>query len=274
MLIDFPSGLSCEFRKLKGKELSMLANAGDSISSQTFINMLRACWQSTVSAGPYAHADEGVPNWDQVVSGDILYGITMLSAGSIPDGDNYVFPVRCQARHLGEEASTRNYRWRVSLARDVKVQRMSEDAQRMLREDGNRFQAKLLTGQDVTFKLLCPTDDKPLRDLLKLHKIKTAALAERFAVQVQSIVGVHSDLRARYRFFLDLDNDALEDLREQTEKYDCGILTTVETKCPDPSCGWDQEVQLPFDLICSPRLKMPVAKDESESPEPSSSSES
>lgn len=276
MLIDSPSGMTCEFRKLKGKELSMLANAGDSISTQTFINMLRACWTRTESAGPYTHADEGVPNWDQVVSGDLLYGITMLSAGSIPGGDRYVFPVRCQSRHVGQEPSTRNFKWGLSLARDVKVHRMSAEVQEMMRAGGNRFSAKLLTGQDVSFKLLTSVDDKPLRDLLRLHKLKNASLAERFAVQVTSIAGVNSDLRARYRFFLDLDNDVLEDLREQTEKYDCGFNTTVEVTCPEPSCGLVQEVQLPFDLICSPRLKMPAvspteAAEESESQEHSTS---
>lgn len=270
MHIDFLSGLSCEFRKLKGKELSALANAGDSISTQSFINMLRACWVTTISAGPYTHADEGVPNWDQVVSGDLLYGITMLSAGSIPDGDRYVFPVRCESRHVGSEASTRNFRWGVSLSADVKVQRMSADVQKSMRESGNRFSVKLLSGQDASFKLLTSSEDKPLRDLLRLHKIKNATLAERFAVQFTSVAGVNSDLRSRYRFFLDSDNDVLEDLREQTEKYDCGFNTAVEVTCPDPSCGLVQEVQLPFDRICSPRLKLPtqVAEEDPEEDPP------
>lgn len=274
MRIDFPSGLSCEFRKLKGKELSALANAGDSISTQNFINMLRSCWTVTVSAGPYTHADDGVPNWDQVVSGDLLYGITMLSAASMPEGDRYVFPVRCESRHIGSDASTRNFRWGLSLARDVKVQRMSPEAQKMMRESGNRFPAKLLSGEEASFKLLTSADDKPLRDLLRLHKIRTATLAERFAVQFTSVAGVNSDLRTRYRFFLELDNDVLEDLREQTEKYDCGFMTSVEVTCPDASCGMVQEVQLPFDRICSPRLKIKgETQADVESPEPASSSE-
>lgn len=266
MLIDCPSGLSFQARKLRGREISQLANQSWSATGNALLDLVRSCWESTNDAGPYAHADSGVPNWNQVVSGDLMYSVVQLAAGSIPRGNMYKFSVQCERKHHGADPSSRQYMWSIDLTKQIEIKKMSADARKALREHGNIFSTTLLTGQSVTFHLLTATDDAPLTKLLREHKLKNATLAERFAVQVDSIDGVKPGERNRYKFFLDAEQDLLEDLRSKIDANDCGMDTSIKTVCQEASCGWVQKVELPFAGLFSPREEIKT-EDPSEDPE-------
>jgi len=258
----FPSGFDAEFRRLTGAEISRAANSPDTSSVEGIAQMLRAVWSKTNEPGPYTHADGDLtPQFDKFLSGDLMYGLVALAVDNVPDGRTYRFDVQCERRH-----EDRQYRMTIDLVDQlldpesdedsIKLRRLSEPTAYHLRTKGNRFETTI-DGHAVVYKLQSPSDMAVAAKLRKMcgpgrefGTIKDFTHAETLAVQCLEVDG-KSSLAERYRFFLGLDVGSLYSALDKVQALDCGIDTAVMSKCP--VCGWEQETEIPFGRLFSPR---------------------
>lgn len=270
MLLDLPSGLSLEARKIKGHELAAMAERAEAAGATELTDVLRGCFLGVIDPGPYPDLKAGAaaPNWMQVLKGDVLVAIFKLRRASIPDGDNYLFHVRC------EECGHR-YDWEIaSLAEDLPVKPLPEESKRVLAQRG-RFESQTLSGVTVTHRLMTPSDDKPMKDFLRQIKRKNPGVLERLAnlsVTIDGVQGAERDVMKRWNFFKGLDLGELNDLREKFEAIEGGIDLEIRTRCHGvDGCGWEQDLILPLrQTFFSPRKKAPSEKAAETAP-PSSS---
>lgn len=262
MLIELPSGLKGEVRKIRGSETIELAERATSQGQGNSIGaVLRGCWLQTLDPGPYAHAADGQgPDWDRVLKGDLLAGLLALRAASVVDGARYDFHVQCTACKV-------RYGWTVlDLMNDLPVRRLPAESAERLRA-GLPFQAtaadpdgpqvlRAVTANAagaaatpgthaLTFDLMLPAQDAVLRALMKSMGRKRATPVESLAAQTRTIDGEARSPAARQRFFKDLDLGELNRLRDLYDAADCGIDVDILTTCPE-ECGWQQETALPF----------------------------
>lgn len=239
-ILEAPSGLTADVRKIKGTELIKLAEgADDSGPDGGFGNVLSGCWLRTTDAGPYAFVQVGdaKPQWSRLLKGDALYAFVFLRSISMPDGDDYDFPVQC------EECKHR-YDWTVKLS-SLKVQKLSEEGAASVKS-GKPLETHLPDGRAVRFMLQTIAQEEPLTKFMKQQKRETATMIDTLVSQIVSIEGVKPDIRNRWRFVSELDMDVLYNLRADFDSKDCGIETQFQTRCTKRSCRWEQDVNLPL----------------------------
>lgn len=241
-LLETPSGLTAEIRKIRGIELVHLAEQADDASqSDSFGSIIGPCWIRTINPGPYPFVkgdSEDRPPWDRLLKGDVLSAFIYLRRISLTDGDEYDFDVKCEeCRH--------RYGWTVNLASDLVFKKLPlESIERIQR--GESFSTRTGDGRLVRFGLQTTAQEEPILKLMKQQKRGRATIVDTLAAQTLSIEGVNPDLRARWRFLSELDLDELYKLRSAFEEPDCGIDTAIQTRCTKRSCGWIQDVALPL----------------------------
>lgn len=274
--MQFPSTFEADFRPMRGAEISALANTPDSSIQEAVIGMLRSTWLKTIEPGPYPHADgDATPQFDKFLSGDLIYALVGFAVDNVPGGELYKFPVQCVRKHRD-----RQYMWSVNLKTQllevakpkgdgedkdddgdtparVPIRSLSPETIVHLRSTGNRFEESIvgLDGKSkrVVFKLQTNGDGKVIRELQKLYPaVKEWTPTEQIAVQCVEIEGLKSNsIRERYQFMSDVRSADLYALFDRIVAKDCGIETGIQTKCP--VCDWEQDVDLPFDRLYSPR---------------------
>lgn len=265
-ILQAPSGLTAEVRKIRGVELVKLAEqADDAAPADAFGQVLGACWIRTIDPGPYPFVkgeSEERPPWGRILKGDVLFAFVYLRRISMPDGDVYDFDVRC------EECRAR-YGWTLNLARDLSVKPLpSESAERIRR--GDCFETKI-RDRVVRFNLQMTSQEEPMLKLMKQQKRGRSTFVDVLASQTVSIEGVNPDLRARWRFVSELELDELYALRDAFEEPDCGLDTAIQTRCTKRACGWVQDVNLPLGrTFFAPRRK-PKTEPADEADTPTSS---
>lgn len=260
-ILEAPSGLTAEVRKIRGVELVRLAEqADDEAETNAFGQVLGACWVRTIDPGPYpfVKADsEERPPWARILKGDVLFAFVYLRRISMPDGNSYDFDVRC-------EECRKRYGWTIDLSKDLTTKALpAESVERIKR--GEAFETRMSDGRLVRFALQTTDQEAPMLRLLKQQKRTRTTFVDVLASQTVSIEGVNPDLRARWRFLSELDLDELYGLRDAFEAPDCGLDTAIQTRCTRPQCGWVQDVNLPLGrTFFAPRRK-PKA-DEADTP--------
>jgi len=268
MILTFPSTFKAEFRVLKGAEISEMANRPDVSSSESIGHLLRSTWVKTVDPGPYAWESGGdgkpsvlgadgallaAPQCDKMLSGDLIFGLLWHAIESVPRGELYKFPVQCERTH-----PKRQYDWSINLKSQLlergdefggsAVRYLSHETVEHMRARGNRFETTV-AGRKAVYKLQSPSDERPIADLRKI--VKKFTPAEIVAVQLIEIEGIGKSVRDRWEFTKNLDGPDLYTLFEEVQGKDCGIETGISTRCPE--CEWEQEVDLPFGRLFSPR---------------------
>jgi hypothetical protein len=262
-ILEAPSGLTAEVRKIRGVELVNLAEqADDAAPSDAFGQVLGSCWLRTINPGPYPFVkgdSEERPPWGRILKGDVLFAFVFLRRISMPDGDTYDFDVRC------EECRNR-YGWSVNLAKDLTVKRLPAESAEKLRK-GESFETKIGDGRVVRFNLQTTTQEDPMLRLMKQQKRGRSTFVDVLAAQTTAIEGVNPDLRARWRFLSELDLDDLYRLRDAFEDPDCGLDTAIQTRCTKRACGWVQDVNLPLGrTFFAPRRRRKEAEEEADTP--------
>ena len=231
-IITCPSGLSGRLRGMKVREEKILVDRKLAKSGTQLDELLGACWEETLDAGPYTF--EGPrPDWGAVLQGDRFYALLQLRA--LTYGADYSFAVtcresRCRARIL----------WELDL-HDLPVRTLSE-AHRALFVQGNRFPALLPDAQKkVAFRLLTGADERRLPNLKRQagDRLLSATLAFRL-IEVEGVAP-----KEKRRFVEELSLADARYLGEEFQHADCGVETSIDIECPE--CFAVQAVDLPFD---------------------------
>jgi hypothetical protein len=238
--LQAPSGLVGDVRKIKGTELIKLAERVDDTGPDGgFGTVLSGCWLCTTDPGPYSfvQAGDAKPDWSRMLKGDTLYAFVFMRQISMPDGDDYDFDVHC-------EECRRRYGWTVQLSK-LAVKKLPAASGERVRA-GEPFEARLPDGRVVRFGLQTIAQEAPITKLMRQQKRQQATMIDALVGQIISIDGVGPDIRARHRAVSDLDMDDLYGLREQFDEHDCGLETSIQTRCTNRECRWEQDVNLPL----------------------------
>ncbi|MCP3104523.1 hypothetical protein LZ198_37240 [Myxococcus sp. K15C18031901] len=217
---------------MRVREERVLADRKLAKSGGQVDELLSACWEEPLEAGPYAFAD-GKVDWGQVLQGDRFYAL--LQVRVLTYGPEYVFSVPCQ-----HAACRARIDWELDLTQ-LPVRPLS-DASRAAFMAGNRFETTLPdAGKPVRFKLMTGEDERRLPQLQRASPEKL--LSSVLAYRVLDVDGVEA--RDKRRFIEDLSLRDADFLVDAFDAVDCGVDTTLEVECPE--CFARQEVELPFD---------------------------
>ncbi len=258
MLIELPSGLKGEARKIRGSEAIELAERAGDPKGNSLGSILGGCWLRTVDPGPYDHAAEGrrEVDWDRALKGDLLAGLLQLRAASVPStrevkasdpwpGARYEFRVQCE-----RVGCRKTYPWVIlDVVKDLPVRTLSAASAARVRS-GEKFSATAVDADGVehalTYDLMLPEQDPVLRTMLKQLNRKRVTAVESLATQTRTVDGAAKSPAVRQAFFRDLDLGELNRLRDLYDESDCGVTVEVLTECQEPDCGWEQVTSLPF----------------------------
>lgn len=233
-VITCPSGLSGRIRGMKVREERVLADRKLAAKNGGQVDeLLNACWEETLDAGPYALPESCRLDWGKVLQGDRFFALLMVRA--LTYGPEYAFGVGCR-----NDACRARIEWEVDLTK-LPVRLLSDES-RAAFVAGNRFETTLPdSGKRLRFRLLTGDDERKLPALQRSapDKLLSAVLAYR----VLDIDGVES--KAKRQFLEDLSMRDADFLVDEFDRVDCGVDTTIEIECPE--CFATQEVDLPFD---------------------------
>ena len=231
-IITCPTGLTGRIRGMKVREERILSDRKLAKSGGQVDELLAACWEETVDAGPYDFGEKDI-DWGQVLQGDRFYALLRVRA--LTYGAEYAFAVSCQS-----EACRARIEWELDLG-ELPCRELSEKS-RAAFADGNRFETVLPdVGKRVWFRLLTGADERKLPQLRR--SAGDRLLSAMLAFRVVEIEGVEP--RERRRFIEDLTMRDADFLVDEFDRVDCGVDTTIEIECPE--CFTTQEVELPFD---------------------------
>ncbi len=231
-LITCPTGLTGRVRGMKVREERILSDRKLAKAGGQVDQLLAACWEETVDAGPYDFGDKDI-DWGQVLQGDRFYALIQVRA--LTYGPDYTFAVTCKS-----EACRARIEWELDLG-ELPCRTLSDES-RAAFLDGNRFETVLPdAGKRVWFRLLTGADERKLPRLRRTARDRL--LSAMLAFRVVEVEGVES--RERRRFIEDLSMRDADYLVDEFDRVDCGVDTTIEIECPE--CFAVQDVDLPFE---------------------------
>ena len=244
-VVELPSGMSGDIRKIKGTEIAVLAEQTEGVGGSAdggFTALLNGCWQRTLDKGPYPFVAVGdtKPDWKRLLKGDVLFGVVELRRISLSDGDTFDFDAQC------EECKAK-IPWSVKLS-ELTVRKLPRASAEALSE-GRPFVVEIAKDgatHKATFNLQTLGQEEPIARLMKQQKRTAATVVDVLCSQIVSIAGVNPDIKARYRFLSELSMGELFDLRAALDEHDCGIDTAIEIRCQNKNCLWEQEINLPL----------------------------
>jgi hypothetical protein len=135
--------------------------------------LLAACGEETLDAGPYALGESGKLDLGKVLQGDRFFALLMVRA--LTYGPEYAFGVSCRNDNCRARID-----WEIDLTK-LPVRKLSEES-RAAFVAGIRFETTLPdAGKRVTFKLLIGEDERKLPAVQRaaLDKLLSAVLAYR-----------------------------------------------------------------------------------------------
>jgi len=230
--ITCPSGLQGRIRGMKVREERILADRQLAKSGGQVDQLLAACWEETLDAGPYDFGDKSV-DWAKVLQGDRFFALLRIRA--LTYGPEYAFAVPCQ-----NDACRARIEWELSL--DDLPARPLTDASRAAFLAGNRFETLLPdAGRRAWFRLLTGADERRLPQVRR--DAAGDVLSSMLAFRVVDVDGVEA--KDRRAFLADLSLRDADFLIDEFDRVDCGVETAIEVECPE--CLHVQAVELPFD---------------------------
>lgn len=226
MIVNCPSGLVVELRKLKVAEANILADKQAQQKGATLDQLLAAVWVATHDVGPYTFKDK--PIWEDVLSGDRFYAQMMVRIAT--HGRDYDFRLPCSVCKSVID-------WSVNLDDLPLKQLKPEDAETF--KAGNKFVDIGPDGKQVHFHLMTGKHEKKAQQILKSNR------ATRITASLLSRIDEVEGVKDRPTYLNDLDFTAALDLVDMLDSHDCGIETEFLVVCDE--CGAESDVNLPLD---------------------------
>ena len=230
--ITCPSGLTGRIRGMKASEERILADRKLAKSGSQLEQILAACWEETVDAGPYDFGAQSI-DWGKVLQGDRFFA--MLQVRVLSYGPDYAFSVSCENRGCRARID-----WELDL-RELPVKPLSDES-RTAFLNGNRFETILPeANRKATFGLLTGSDERRLATLRRAASDRpiTTMLGFRLA----AIEGVEAP--DKQKFIENLGMADVSFLLTEFDRVDCGVETDIEVECPE--CQGVTRVELPFE---------------------------
>ena len=231
-IITCPTGLSGRIRGMKVREERVLADRRLAKSGGQVDELLAACWEETLDAGPYDFGEKPI-DWGLVLQGDRFYALLQIRA--LTYGPTYAFAINCQ-----NEACRAKIEWELDLG-ELPCRALTDQSRAALLA-GNRFETVLPdAGKKVWFRLLIGADERKLPQLRR--SAGDQLLSAMLAFRVLEVEGVEP--REKKRFIEELSLRDADFLVDEFDRVDCGVDTAIEVECSE--CFATQEVELPFD---------------------------
>jgi len=230
--ITCPSGLSGRIRGMKAREERILADRKLARSGAQLEQILAACWEETVDAGPYDFGEQPL-DWGKVLQGDRFF--TLLRVRVLSYGPDYAFAVPCENRGCRARIE-----WELDL-RELPVRTLSEESRAAFLAN-NRFETVLPDAScKVSFRLLTGTDERRMASLRRAAGERPITTLLGF--RLETIDGVEP--RDKQRFIEDLSMSDVAFLLGEFDRVDCGVDTEIEVECAE--CFGVTRVELPFE---------------------------
>jgi hypothetical protein len=227
-----PSGMRGRIRGMKVREEKILADRKLQKSGTQLDELLAACWEETLDAGPYTLAS-GRIDWSKVLQGDRFYALMQIRIATY--GAEYAFSVPCR-----NSACRARIEWELDL--NALPVRVLADEDRAAFVAGNRFEATLPdAARRIWFRLLTGEHERELARASKGGR--EGALSHVLALRVVEVEG--TEAHDRRSFFEELTMRDADCLFDAFDAHDCGVDTAIEIECPE--CLEVQDVELPFD---------------------------
>jgi len=246
LTVEAPSGLTVRVRRLKLRELNILANRKLAKKGTSITELLRSVWEETLDPGIYQppfvewpenSSGQVVPRWDQVLIGDRTH--ILLAIRELSRGPEYSFEVTCQG-----PACRRTIPWTVDL-RKLERHGLSDEARTKLTGDGeNLFYRDLpYSGHKVAFRLMTGADEAQVAKVASQDGGE-AMVSASILLRLPYVSGATSP-RERRDFVEDMDLEDAAWLQDQWEAADVMVQQEMEVECPH--CWRTQRVAIPFD---------------------------
>lgn len=225
-----PSGASLVVRSIRGKQLKVFSDR-KALKDGTFLDqLLNSCVEKVLDPGPYKLREDGLLNWDDVLSGDRTFLIIQIRVATF--GNELEFSAVCVEKC--QKKSGYSVDVTALPAKNLTPDDLAAFAA------GNRLTAKFPgTGADVVFRLSTGADEK--RVLRQTSKQDDAVL-NMLIQRIYSIEGVE-----RVKTYL--EEASLGDimaLAKNMNKRDCGVDNAIALPCPD--CETVNELNVPLGL--------------------------
>lgn len=247
--VETPSGLKGTIRRLRLRELNILANRKLAKSGTSITELLRSVWTETTDPGiyrppflskPWPEDSHGslVPRWDQVLIGDRT--AVLLAVRELSRGPEFSFEVTCQA-----PACRRPIPWTVDL-RNLERHGLSEEARAKLTGDGENLFYRTLpySGDKVAFRLLTGADEAAVARVAT-DEGGEAMVSASMLLRLPYLGGGLTSPSERRRFVEEMDLEDASWLQGQWEEADIKVQQEIEVECPH--CWRVQPVAIPFD---------------------------
>lgn len=239
-----PSGLTGTIRRLKIRELDILASRKQQKKGTSITSLLASVWSDTGDLGPYTAPfcefrkdsnEQPVIDWNRVLLGDRTFVLLQLRRLSV--GKDFYFRIPCRSPNCRRQIDCH-----VDLDQ-VKTTGLSEEAILKLSQGDNEFHRVLPFGEkSVAFKLLNGADESTVA---KRPIDEDKQLSSSLLIRLTSMEEASQSPGARRKFVEDMDADDAEWLQNEWEEADIHIETIVEIECEH--CHRSQRIDLPFD---------------------------
>ncbi len=231
--VKLPSGMVVSFRKMKVRELKLLADRERVASGEALDDILAAC-ATIENFGPYKPESF---KWGELLLGDQVAAFIKLRTTT--HGDNFDFDLPCSTVKCGA-----TIRWTLPLSA-LPVRPYPQASLDAFAE--GRALETMYGDKKITFDL---SSSKSVRQVVKsMGELEEAEqIAAGLIARIKSFEGMSdtADHDELVEWIEDQDLDQLTKLSETLEAADGGVETTIVVRCK--KCGGMHKVQLPLDL--------------------------
>lgn len=243
-----PAGMAVEVRGLTGRDGRYLTNEKLVRDNDVEDYILRGCCPSLVDPGFYTFEDAGI-DWGRVLVGDRVFLLIAIREETYP-GEPYVMKLTCPAKMCRAK-----FEWQIDIAKLLKekVKPLSPEDRELLKKGepaevtvpglGNRVRFRPKTGADVK-RFMAYEQSRQNWSAKKKERINK--LVDNLLFHGIEIEGIDKKAPSEKKldFLEGLGFREINLLRQEIEKHDCGVDTTIGVECPQ--CGVEWEINLPF----------------------------
>ena len=210
-----PSGKEVEIRKMKLSDEDIMTDS--------------TLGKDKTVIDAFLEAITGLPQEDleEMIIGDRTY--LVIRARAFSKGEYFYPKVTCPGCSKRFEASI-----------NLEKLKITELDEKLVGSD-RRFQITLpVCGEVLNARLLTGKEEKQMREIKKDHP--EMLMSYLMMIRTESIEGMKFK---NIKWFRDLDVEDVDYFKDEYERHDCGVDTSVEMECPHCPAVFDMEV--PFD---------------------------